>query len=574
VEKAPPLAIVPRSPEPATGSDDAEVVRKWAAEPAKQPPRAVTIQGSSVPWRVEATDSRLAPGAQTPSYGRDVEPLPTAERRPSVTITATPPSPVQQQGIPSAAIPGGAGSAFRVGRYEVAARIARGAMGSVYVCRDTTGPSIGRLLTLKVVRQHSVKQDLAIASFNHEALIGSLFRHPNAQTVIDHGVFEDQPYLVLDYVDGGCLADLFTEQTRPTPAVVVTILLDVLTALGALHRTTDSAGQLLGLIHCDVSPENVLVGADGVTRLADFGSARFFATSNQAQPFSLSKPPWMPPEQFTGDRLDSSSDVYSAGVLLWTALTGHQPFAAEDYDQTVMNVMRKNVPPPSTLGAPACLDGVCMQALSRFRDRRFLLTDAMAAALRATASAEGLIASRETVGKWVQSVMGDELGQRRLLIASVFNGAHAPRDVGPQVDPSAPARVANRPRTPAGAEKVLSSRTIFMPAAAEAAKEEDESSPRSPDRQRTPLEQQRTVAIVAAAITLVVTLTVGLALKSWAGHRTRAARDPGAELAPPAAPPAVPPAAAPAPTSVSAPLPTTPPPAAGLSSPATVPDNP
>jgi serine/threonine-protein kinase len=530
VEKAsPPLALVPSSPEPASASDEAEVVRRWAAEPAKRPTKTVTIQGSSVPWRVAPTDPRgvpISPTGTLGGVGRDAV-SGTTETRAS-DAAGTPPAPASEAppagGAAGAQGPAQAG-ALRVGRYEVATRIARGAMGSVYVCRDTTRADSGRLLTLKVVRQHSVKQELAIASFEHEARIGELYRHPNAQTVIDRGVFEEQPYLVLDYVDGGCLADLLTEETRPPPAVVVTVVLDILSALGALHRATDKAGNLLGLIHCDVSPENILVGIDGVARLADFGSARFFAESDRPQPFSLSKPPWMPPEQFTGDRLDSSSDVYSAGVLLWTALTGHQPFVGEGYDQTVMNVMGKKIPPPSALGAPACLDGVCMQAMSRFRDRRFLLADAMAAALRATASGENLVASREMVGRWVQQAMGDELAQRRQLIATVFGGGEAPRGVAPSPDGGASRREGARPRTPAGAEKVLSARTIFMPAAGDGEADPGAVAAAEVEADPVSLQQKRLIAVIAVTVALTVTFSLGLAVKSLVGRHTQANRE-------------------------------------------------
>jgi eukaryotic-like serine/threonine-protein kinase len=534
VEKAsPPLALVPSSPEPAAPSDDAEVVRRWAAEPAKRPTKTVTIQGSSVPWRVAPTGSREVSGSPTGTLSgvaRDHDPVGSETRGGAgVPAAMTPEAP--REGAPATANPvPTAGLPFRVGRYEVATRIARGAMGSVYVCRDTTRPDPRRLLTLKVVRQHAVKEELALASFDHEGLIGSLYRHPNAQTVIDRGVFEGQPYLVLDYVDGACLADLVTDETRPPPAVVVTIVLDILAALGALHRTADSAGKLLGLIHCDVSPENVLVGADGVARLGDFGSARFYAEADRPQPFSLSKPPWMPPEQFTGDRLDSSSDVYSAGVLLWTALTGHQPFVGEGYDQTVMNVMNKKIPPPSAMGAPACLDGVCMQAMSRFRDRRFLLADAMAAALRATAMGENLVASREMVSSWVQRAAGDDLAQRRRLIASVFGAGEATRAPQALGDPGTSRRDGARPLTPAGAEKVLSTRTIFMPAVDVTDADTGPIASAAPSPQ-----QKRLIAVIVVTVAMTVTFGLALALKSWAGRRAQAKRDQAAWTVTPAA---------------------------------------
>ncbi len=311
--------------------------------------------------------------------------------------------------------------AFRVGPYEVATRIARGGTASVYVCRRANAPGPQRLLTLKAVRQHSPEQERAIRAFQHEALIGSLFSHPHAQTVLETDLYQGEPFLILDYVDGGSLADLLAPETRPSPAVVVAIVLDALAALQALHVANDADGNWLGLIHCDISPENILIGVNGVARLADFGSTRFIATDKQAQAFGLSKPPCMPPEQLRGDKLDTRSDIYAMGVLLWTALTGQQPFAADTYEQTAMNVLRKKIKPPSAHGAPACLDDVCMQAMDRSPDGRFMVATAMATALLTAARAENLIDSREGVGRWVRGALGDVLASRHRRIEAAFD---------------------------------------------------------------------------------------------------------------------------------------------------------
>ncbi|MDB4983636.1 MAG: serine/threonine protein kinase, partial [Myxococcales bacterium] len=405
---------------------------------------------------------------------------------------------------------------FRVGPYEVATRLARGGMGSVYVCRKAGGDH-GRLLTLKVVREHTIRQELAAASFRHEALVGSLFRHPNAQTVIDRGVYEDQPFLILDYLEGGSLADLLAEETRPTPAIVVAIVLDVLTALQAMHQTTDPQGKAIGLVHCDVSPENVLVGVNGVARLADFGSARFTAVSNEGQPFAVSKPPYMPPEQFRGDKLDSRSDIYSTGVLLWTALTGQQPFAADDYDQTVMNVMRKKIKPPSAFGAPACLDDVCMQALNRSPDGRFVVAGAMATALRTAAQAQNLIEPREGVGQWVRRAMGDELARRHRLIDVMFSGA-ASRS-GVSVVASAPAsseplRAGGPVPTPHMSPTLIEparphSRT---PAQGQKVPTPAVRAGRRTRRNQSLTERQQTIIALASVLAFAVTVTIGFAI--------------------------------------------------------------
>jgi serine/threonine protein kinase len=427
---------------------------------------------------------------------------------------------------------------FRVGPYEVATRLARGGMGSVYVCRKAGGD--GRLLTLKVVREHALQQDLAAASFRHEALVGSYVRHPNAHTVIDTGLYEGQPYLILDYLDGGCLVDLLAGENRPPPAVVVAIILDVLTALQSIHRANDEKGKPLGLIHCDVSPGNILVGVNGLSRLADFGSARITALANEAQPFAVSKPLWMPPEQFRGEKLDSRSDIYSAGIVLYTALSGQQPFEGDSYDAIAMNVMRKKLRPPSAFGAPASLDDVCMQAINRFPDGRFVVADAMAAALRTAAQKEHLIESREGVGRWVRAAMGDDLAQRHRLIGAMFSGSALPRGEAAAraaARASGAAAASKMMPTPAHGGKTLSARTLFTPAPDKDDQSQLQPQPQSDEVPRAKLTKgQQAIIAVASALAFALTVAIGLAVMPRDPVRAPDRRQ--AELAPGATAPA------------------------------------
>jgi len=271
-KRSPPLALVPTSGDPGTGSESG--VQPVADLPPDR--TSEVVSPSPIPWPI--ADGQLS-GPQTPPELRTSRAVAGTITIPSARVGARSPTP------PVGTYPVQTATPFRVGPYAVATRIARGAMGSIYVCRNVNAGNPSRLYALKVVRQHTAQKELAAASFRHEALIGSLFHHPNAQTVVDQGTFEGQPYLVLDYIDGGCLADLLTPETRPSPAVTVTIVLDLLAALGALHQATDDQGTPLGLVHCDISPENVLIGADGVARLADFGSARIMARDGHAHPF-------------------------------------------------------------------------------------------------------------------------------------------------------------------------------------------------------------------------------------------------------------------------------------------------
>lgn len=365
----------------------------------------------------------------------------------------------------------------------MATRLAQGGTGSIYVCRRANGQQPQALFTMKVIRQHALQKEAAVFSFKREARVGALLHHLNAQTVVDSGTYDEQPFLILPYIEGGNLTALLVGEARPSPSAVVTVLLDVLRALQHAHCLTDEQGKRLGLVHGDVSPENILVGTDGVARLTDFGSARFTAegAGGQADAFGLGKPSYMSPEQLRGEALDVRSDIFAVGVVMWTALTGQKLFAAETYDQTVMRVMRRKIPPPSSLGAPEALDDVCLQALSRSPEGRFASADEMADALMTAAAKADLVASRERVAQWVRRDLGETLAERRRRIELMFgDDAKTPAPVAHSAGArSRPATTPITGVTPAitvqmtsmgnaigdsmGATKSALTRTIFIP---------------------------------------------------------------------------------------------------------------
>jgi serine/threonine protein kinase len=519
--QAPPGSVTIRSPVSSRASGaaafDPKKTALWLPSMASlEAAGTVSVGGPAVPHGGTPPDGSPLVGAVVSALGA------AAERQQTVIVISGGSSSTTRGAANTTHVDIGSSAApepaapqpFRVGPYEVATRLARGGMGSVYVCRKAGGD--GRLLTLKVVREHALQQELAAASFRHEALVGSYVRHPNAHTVIDTGLYEGQPYLILDYLEGGSFVDLLAGETRPPPAIAVAIILDVLTALQSIHRATDEKGKPLGLIHCDVSPGNILVGVSGVSRLADFGSARITALANEAQPFAVSKPLWMPPEQFRGEKLDSRSDIYSAGIVLYTALTGQQPFEGDSYDAIAMNVMRKKLRPPSAFGAPASLDDVCMQAINRFPDGRFVVADAMAAALRTAAQKERLVESREGVGRWVRTAMGDDLAQRQRLIGAMFSGSALPRGeaAARAAARASGAAAAKMMPTPAQGGKTLSARTLFTPAPDQEDRG-DQASPQSPsdDPPRAKLTKgQQAIIAVASALAFALTVAIGLAV--------------------------------------------------------------
>ena len=187
-------------------------------------------------------------------------------------------------------------------------------------------------------------------------------------------------------------------------------------------------GKPLGLVHGDFSPHNILVGTDGSARLTDFGSARLTALAeDRAEGGSpLGKPSYMSPEQLQGETIDHRTDIFSVGVALWTALTGQKLFTDPSYEKTVMNVLRKKIPQPSSLGAPAALDQVCLRALSRTPGGRYASAEEMAQDLLQAAGGAHLVANPHQVGRWVQQSVGDVLAERRRRVLAATSAAPTP----------------------------------------------------------------------------------------------------------------------------------------------------
>jgi serine/threonine protein kinase len=365
---------------------------------------------------------------------------------------------------PVAGLPGSgpASTAFRVGAYEVATRIAQGGMGSIYVCRRAAAGSGQRLFILKVVRQHSTQIEQALRSFRREARVGALIRHPNLQTVVDQGDYNGQPFLILDYIEGASLADVLANDKKPPVGVVIAVLLDVLRGLQRAHALVDEKGLPRGLVHGDISPQNILVGVDGAARLTDFGSTRFTAEGRSSEDDrdagAIGKPAFMAPEQLRAEPIDARTDIFALGTVLWTAVTGQALFAADSYDQIVMKVLKRKIPPPSDFGAPAFLDEVVLRALSRYVDGRYPSAEEMAEALLSGANANGLLASPYEVGQWVRREFAEAVGERRRRIQQVFGGAgrRAAAPVAARVPTteggdSSPAGDPGAPQSPGGA---------------------------------------------------------------------------------------------------------------------------
>jgi serine/threonine protein kinase len=260
----------------------------------------------------------------------------------------------------------------RLGPYELLLKLGSGGMATVILARHRGAADFERLVVVKRVhRRHLANKDF-LTMFRDEARLASSIRHPNVASVIDLIETGGELCLVMEYFEGISVAGMIQAQVvaeeRMAPAVASRILSDSLAGLHAAHEAVDIRRSRLGIIHRDVSPQNLLVDVEGVSRVLDFGIAKAESRLTQTKSgFVKGKLGYMSPEQIEAAPLDRRSDLYSAGIVLYELLTGRRLFSSDDEFETIRRVLRGEIPDISS-GAPWLpreLDGVIRKALAR-----------------------------------------------------------------------------------------------------------------------------------------------------------------------------------------------------------------
>ena len=310
-----------------------------------------------------------------------------------------------------------------LGRYELLGTIGTGGMATVYLARTAGEAGFQRLCAIKILHPHLTQQEGFVAMLLDEARIAARLHHPNIVPIIDLGTQDGLHYVAMEYIEGCSLSSLLKRRRdeRP-PRIIVPLLLDMLAGLEAAHSLVDDEGQAMNLVHRDVSPQNMLVGVDGNGRITDFGVARAEARIHMTRPGQIKgKYAYMAPEQVRAQAVDRRADVFSAGVVLWSALTGRKLFHAETEAATISNILELPVPPPSTIGLkpPPVFDDVALKALERDPDRRYATAQEMEAALQDAVLACGGGAARREIAAWVTDAFHVDLAARRAAIRDV-----------------------------------------------------------------------------------------------------------------------------------------------------------
>ena len=302
-----------------------------------------------------------------------------------------------------------------LGRYQLLRRIAVGGMGELFLARASSFGGFEKLVAIKRILPILAEQPAFVAMFLDEARVAATLEHPNIVHVADLGHAGKDYFLVMPYLEGGDLAHLrrqLTARRRALPeALAVHIVTGVASGLDYAHAKRDRDGRLMGLVHRDVSPENIFVTFEGEVKLLDFGIARAAQVASHTDVGTRrGKARYMSPEQARGQPLDARSDIFALGVVLYELTTGALPFDAENDLAVLARIVAGAPLPPSQriAGYPRSLEAIVMRALEVDPARRFQSAAELRDALRQHSRERQEMSSSVELGAFVIDVLAGE----------------------------------------------------------------------------------------------------------------------------------------------------------------------
>jgi serine/threonine-protein kinase len=309
-----------------------------------------------------------------------------------------------------------------LGRYCLYDEIAAGGMATVHFGRLLGPAGFSRTVAIKQLHPQYARDPEFVAMFLDEARLAARIRHPNVVSTIDVVARDGELFLVMEYIQGEAFARLLRTASlageRVPPEVASSVVVQALLGLHAAHEALDEKGAVLNIVHRDVSPQNILVGTDGVARVLDFGVAKATSRLQTTQDGRLKgKLAYMAPEQLLKRAVDRRADIFAAATVLWEALCGDRLFAGDDAAAAVAHILDGEVKAPSSIVAdlPSELDAVVLKGLAKEPTERYQTAKEMAQALERALPPAGAL----RVSDWVEHTAGMSLRQRAERVAQI-----------------------------------------------------------------------------------------------------------------------------------------------------------
>ncbi|REG31681.1 serine/threonine-protein kinase [Archangium gephyra] len=306
------------------------------------------------------------------------------------------------------------------GRYELLRKLATGGMGQVFLARQKGPVGFQKLLVVKRLLPHLSEDTDFIKMFLDEARIAGILNHPNIAQIYELGDVDGVLYIAMEYVHGEAVSQVNARANHRKGGLPLglkcRIIADAAAGLDHAHQARSPSGRKLGLIHRDVSPQNVLVGFNGNVKLIDFGVAKVSVKLSHTVVGTIKgKHAYMSPEQARDEELDARSDVYGLGIVFYELLTSQRLFKRESDLATLKAVVGAKVIPPSEAvpGVPKSLDAVVMKALARKREERFQSAGEFQLALEDFLLAERLPGTPAHLTAFMKELFSSELEEER-----------------------------------------------------------------------------------------------------------------------------------------------------------------
>jgi serine/threonine protein kinase len=300
------------------------------------------------------------------------------------------------------------------GPYRLVHQIALGGMAEIHLAKTRGIAGFEKFVALKMIHPNFSQDQQFIEMLIDEAKLTVQLQHVNIAQTFDLGRVDETYYITMEYVDGADLYKLLrkgSEIETDTPVEVAAFIAkEVANGLDYAHRKRDHMGKSLGIVHRDVSPQNVLISYSGEVKLVDFGIAKATMRARQtAVGVIKGKYYYMSPEQAWGEPLDHRTDIFSAGILLYEMLTGQMLYLEEDLHKLLDMIRRADIAPPSTLreGIPLQLEKIVMRALRGDREERYPSSSDLASDLERFLHAHSPVFTPTKVVRWMDSILGE-----------------------------------------------------------------------------------------------------------------------------------------------------------------------
>jgi len=307
-----------------------------------------------------------------------------------------------------------------LGRFELLTKFATGGMAELFLARERGVGGLERVVVIKRLLSHLADDPASVDMFLREARLVARLNHPNVVQTYELGEQQGDYFLAMEYLHGSTLRELQRladeeDESLPLP-IAISAIERAARGLHAAHELRDFDGNLVGLIHRDVSPQNLICTDEGYVKLLDFGVAK--AAEGKEATYSghiKGKFSYMSPEQLNREQLDRRSDIFALGIVTWELCTGERLFDRDGEYETMKAITEEEPPPPSSVAPsiPEELDAIVARALQKDREDRFQTVEQMRQRLQEAGERRDLLRDEAALAEYVDAMAGEHLERRR-----------------------------------------------------------------------------------------------------------------------------------------------------------------